>query len=288
MFYLKKDTILIIAGGTPPDILSILLTMGKKTKIAIIIILLVVFFTALNLTNFSKTVKNLFYLLSSPIQKTLLKMGDKTSDFLAGFFQAESLKKENENYQLKIQELLAKNTSLPELKKENEVLREALKLGLEKDIKLVLAEVIGKDVSQDYILIDEGFQNGTLEGMPVITEQRILVGKISEVYKNFSKVILISNPKISFDAEIADSEIFGMVKGKGNLNVLFDLIPREKQIEKGEVVITSALGGIFPKGLLVGETAEVRKSDIEPFQTAQIKPAFDFSKIEKLFIISEF
>ncbi len=288
MFYLKKDTILIIAGGTPPDILSILLTMGKKTKIAIIIILLVVFFTALNLTNFSKTVKNLFYLLSSPIQKTLLKMGDKTSDFLAGFFQAESLKKENENYQLKIQELLAKNTSLPELKKENEVLREALKLGLEKDFKLVLAEVIGKDVSQDYILIDEGFQNGTLEGMPVITEQRILVGKISEVYKNFSKVILISNPKISFDAEIADSEIFGMVKGKGNLNVLFDLIPREKQIEKGEVVITSALGGIFPKGLLVGETAEVRKSDIEPFQTAQIKPAFDFSKIEKLFIISEF
>jgi len=261
--------------------------LNSKVRLGIIIILIVIFFLTLNLTSFGKEVKNFFYLISSPIQKVFWGTGERISDFFETVAQITDLKRENEELKLKIQELIAEIVYLKELKKENEILREALEIGLEKEFKLALAQVTGKDIFQDFILIDKGAKDGILEGFPVISQQKVLIGKISQVYKNFSKVLLTSNPRSSFDGRISDSQVFGIVKGKGNLRILFDLIPKEKEIKKGDLVVTGALGGVFPQGLLVGEINEVRKSDLEPFQTAQIQPAFDIKDLEKLFIITE-
>jgi len=198
------------------------------------------------------------------------------------------LKKENEELKLKIQELIAENVALKELKKENEILRTALELGLQEEFKLEICQVIGKDISSDTILINEGFKDGLTKDSPVITQQKILVGRISEVYKNFSKVQLITQKDTSFDAKILDTEISGLIKGEGNLRLFLDLIPPEKEIKKGDVVITTVLGGIFPRGLLVGEIEKVIKSDIEIWQQAKVKPAFNIEGLETLFIITEF
>ncbi|MDI6602791.1 MAG: rod shape-determining protein MreC [Patescibacteria group bacterium] len=261
--------------------------LSYRLKIGLIIILIASFFLVLNLTPFGKEIKNFFYLISSPIQKIFWKTGNKISDFFEVIFRIKDLKRENEELKLKIQTLEAENVTISELKKENEILREALEIGLEKEFGLQLAQVIGKDVSQDLILINKGLKDGILEGFPVISQQKLLIGKISEVYKDFSKVLLISNPKSSFDAKIADSDIFGVVKGKGNLKILFDFIPQEKEIKEGDLVVTSVLGGIFPQGLLVGKINEVTKSDLKPFQKAQIQPVFNIGNLEKLFIITE-
>ena len=112
-----------------------------------------------------------------------------------------------------------------------------------------------------------------------------MVGRISQVYENFSKVMLISNKESSFNGEIQEKEIEGIINGKGNSKLYFELLPKEKDIQGGENVVTSPLGGIFPKGLLVGQVKEVKKSDIEPFQQAEIKPALDIQKLDFLFII---
>ena len=79
-----------------------------------------------------------------------------------------------------------------------------------------------------------------------------------------------------------------MVKGKGNLGLYLDLIPKEEEISEGDFVVTSVLGGIFPQGLLVGQIKKVEKSDIEPWQTAEIKSSFQLKDLDNLFIISEF
>jgi len=274
--------------------------LNYRVRIGIISALIVIFFLALNLTPFGKEVKNFFYLVSSPIQKWFWGAGDKVSDFFEFISEMKNLKRENEELKLKIQELLTENISLKELKKENEILREALDAGIEKEFEITASQAIGKDVSRDFILINKGSRDGILENFPVITQQKVLVGKVSEVYKNFSHVLLISNPKSVFDAKIlapkltegytlgGDSEILGVVKGKGNLKIFLDLIPQEKEIKKGDLVITSALGGVFPEGLLVGEIEEVKKSDIEVWQKAEIKPAFDIKKTEILFVITSF
>ena len=258
-----------------------------RVKIGIISVLIVVFFLALNLTPLGPEVKNFFYLISSPIQKTFWRAGERVSDFFETINEIKNLKKENDELKLKIQTLEAESVALKELKKENELLREALEIGLEKEFKLILTQVTGKDISQDFILIDKGAKNGISENLPVITQQKVLVGKIIQVYKNFSKVQLISDKDISFDAKISGQEIFGLVKGKGNFNLYLDLVPQEEEIKEGDLLVTSALGGVFPSGLLIGEISQVRKSDLEPFQVAEIEPSFNIKDLEKLFIITQ-
>jgi len=256
---------------------------GNLRSILLFAVLAVLVILALNF--YQKQVRNFFYLISAPIQKTFWRAGDRVSDFFETISEIKNLKKENEDLKLKIQSLLAENVQLLELKKENETLRVALNLGLEKEFKLTLAQVIGKDISQDSLIIDKGSDDGILKGQPVITQEKTLVGKINEVYKNFSKVQISSHKDSSFDGKISDTEIPGLVKGGGDFKVFFDLVPKDKEIKKGDLVVTAAAGGIFPEGLLVGEVKDVKKSDIEPFQKVEISPSFDINELECLFII---
>lgn len=271
--------------------------LGKRSKIVIGIFVLILVIFSLNV--FQKEVRGFFYFISSPIQKVLWKAGESSSDFLTGVIKRKDLKEEIDELNLKNQGLLQQVADLKELERENKVLREALALELQKEFNLSLAQVIGKDISQDFILIDKGLENGISKNMPVITEQKVLVGKISDVYKNFSKVILISNKEISFDAKILPPKELsspgelssfgsGVVRGQGNSKILFDLVPREEDLFPGDILTTSALGGTFPKGLLVGRIKEIKKSDLEPFQQAEIEPFFDISQVEKIFIILDF
>jgi rod shape-determining protein MreC len=258
-----------------------------KIKIAIIFVLIVVFFLALNLTPFGKGVKNSFYLASSPIQSVFWGAGVRASGFFEFIIEMKHLKEENKELKLQIQNLLAENKVLKDLKEENEILRQALDIGLEKELQLMLAQVTGKDIAQDFILVNKGTQDGIPENshFPVVTQQKVLIGRIDKVYRNFSKVLLISHPKSSFDGEVAESEILGMVKGKGNQKVTFDLIPKEEEIREGDVVMTSALSGVFPSGLLVGKITRIERADPEPFYWAELSPFFDIGESEKVFII---
>jgi len=253
----------------------------------VIPVLIIVFFIFLNLGSVSPRVKNFFYLASEPVQKWFWEKGARLSNFFETISEIKSLKKESDELKLKNKTLMSENLALSELKKENETLREALEIGLKKDFKLIFSQVIGKDVSSDSIKIDKGFKDGVKKGLPVITQQKILIGKISQVFENFSDVMLISNKESSFDAKILDTETYGIVKGKGNFELYFDLIPKEKELKEGNFLVTSALGGVFPPGLLIGEIKEVKKSDVELFQKAEIKPAFDIKELEFLFVITE-
>ncbi|MDP1538957.1 MAG: rod shape-determining protein MreC [bacterium] len=257
-------------------------------KIIAVLLLLAIVVVVLNFTGVSKNIKNFFFLISSPIQKSFWQAGKNVSGFAAGILEARILKKEIDNLHFENQELLSQIVALKELKKENETLREALGLGLEKEFELMVVRVINKDISQDSILVDKGGKDGVLSGWPVITGQKVLLGKIGQVYDRFSEVILISNKESSFGAKIPEREIDGIVKGKGSFNLYFDLIPREKEISEAELVITSVLGGVYPQGLLVGEIKTIRKSDIEPFQTAEITPLFNVKNLDYLFIITSF
>ena len=260
----------------------------KKNKILIIVVVVILLVFILNV--FQKEVRNLFYSFSTPIQKVLFRVGDSTSDFFQGIVRVKILKQELDELNLENQELLSQVVALKNLKKENETLREALGIELQKDFKLALTQIIGKDISQDFILIDKGAKDGVVEKMPVITQQRVLIGRISEVYESFSKVMLISHQESSFDAKIQKEEkdITGIIKGQGGFRILFDFIPREENLSQGDIIITSILGGIFPEGLLVGKIKHIKRSDVEPFQQAEIEAFFNISQIETTFIILEF
>ena len=249
---------------------------------------MVAVFVVLNLTGWAKPFRGFFYSVSAPIQKNLWRTGANVSDFFEAIFQIKNLKAENERLKLQNQELSAKVAELSGLKSENETLRNALQVGLEKDFRLVLADVTGKEVDSDVILINKGSKDGMSPGMPVVGEQRVLVGKILEVSDRFSKVLLITDKDSSFDAKISDTEINGLAKGAGNFKLIFDLIPRESELKEADRVVTSALGGVFPEGILVGKISKVEKNDIESFQKAQIQPSFDIKELNSVFVIVNF
>lgn len=259
------------------------ITQKIRTFLILGIILLIIFL--LNFS-FSGKIKNFFYLISSPIQKTFWQAGQKFSDFFKFFWQLESLEEKNKELEIKNLQLLSENVQLKELEKENTILRKAMGLGLQKEFKLEMAEIISRDPVQDFILIRKGSKDGIKKGMPVITQEKTVLGKVSEVYEDFSRVMLISSNLSSFDAQIFETDIYGVVKGKNDLNLDLTLIPKEKEIKIGDLVITSSLGGVFPKGLLVGEVKEVFKNDIEPFQSASLKPFFNLRDLEIVFLIT--
>lgn len=256
----------------------------SKIKISIITALIIVFFTILNLSNFTHEVKNFFYFISAPIQKTLWQAGINVSGFFETIAEIKELEQRNKELELERQELLAQIAFLRKLEKENEILREALNIGLQQEFELVFAEIISKDIFQDSILINKGFEHGLEKGMPIITQQKVLVGKISQVYRNFSRVILISNQDKVFPAKISEKDILGTIEGKGNLQMALDFIPHRKEVIQGDLIVTAVLEGVFPEGLLVGQVVEI-ESGIGPFQQIRVKPVFDLKEIKAVFVI---
>jgi len=262
------------------------LTPKIKTTIAVFLFFLAL--VALNFSSFPKEVKTFFYSVSQPVQCFFNKAGDSAFRFWETIFKIQSLEKDNKLFQLKILELLSDSSKLKDLEKENQDLRDALGLKMEKEFKLTLVKIIGKDIGQDSIIINSGLEDGLSNGLVVITGQKVLVGKISEAYDHFSRVTLLSSKDNSLDAQIQGKEIDGLVRGNGNLNLLLDLVPKEKEIKEKDVVITHYLSRKYPQGLLIGQIKTISKQDPEPFQTAEIESFFDIGSAETLFVINNF
>lgn len=265
----------------------ILMKKSVRGKIILLLLLAGVFF-AFNIFGVSSKIKNSFYGLTSLIQGSLWDQGNNFFGVFEGFTKAKKLSEDAENLRLENQKLVSELSLLKEVQKENEFLKKAMDLGLEKEFKLTLVKPLGKDVTQDYILINKGSKEGISKDMPVITEEKVLVGKIGEVYDNFSKVILLTSKDSSIDAKIPGTEIYGLIKGRGNFNAVFDLVPKDNEIKSGDQVITSSLGGIFPEGILIGQLEEVEKLDVKPYQAAKLNPAFDIKYINNFLVIINF
>jgi len=255
--------------------------LNSKLRVSGFLILLLILVLGLSIgTTLDSRVKNYFYSLSSPLQMNLKAVSNEVSGWIEAIFSLKELEEENEELKRERNKLLSDNTELSYLKEENEELRKALDLDVRESFKLSLAQVKGKDPDQNEILISKGAEDNIEEGMPVISSQKVLLGKVQKVYQNFSQVRLVSHPEMSFSARVKDKEITGKIQGKGTY-LLFDFIPQEKEISEGEVIITSSLGKIFPKGLLIGEIRKISKRDMDPFQKAEIETYFNY---EDLFV----
>ena len=183
------------------------------------------------------------------------------------------------------QQLLSQLADFQRTKEENEFLRNSLDIGIEKDFDLILGRVISKDLLSDFLLINIGSNAGIKKGFPVIISGKVLLGKVVDVYPSYSRVMLITQKDNLIDVEIPDSEIFALSKGVGNLNLSLDMVARDKELKEGSLVLTSAMGGNYPAGLLIGKVKNIKKIDNEAYQTAEIEKVFDLNTINNIFVI---
>jgi len=238
---------------------------------------------------FQDEIKNFFYNLSLPFQKSLSNLKFFSEDTFKIIFQRKEIIKENERLEKKVERLLREVQKLKDLEKENETLRKALELKKRKDFNFFLSQFVSKSIdSPDEILIKGGEREGIKEGLPVITPEGVLIGKTNKIFKNFSQVKLISEKDFSFGVKVLNKEgVMGIIKGKGDLKIHLEKVPSQAKLEKGDILVTIYLGGEFPEGLLVGKIAKIEKSDLEHFQSAEITPFFKKDKLENLLIITE-
>lgn len=150
------------------------------------------------------------------------------------------------------------------------------------------ADVIGFDPNNVLrtIIVNRGSRDGVATGMPVVTQQG-LVGRVIAVQSNAAQVLLVNDVSSSVSARLQTTRAQGTVRGQESANLLMTFIPLESQIQVGDLVITSGLGGNFPPDITVGQVSSIsRTADL--FQEAQVRSLIDFSTLEVVLIITSF
>jgi rod shape-determining protein MreC len=155
--------------------------------------------------------------------------------------------------------------------------------------RYVAVSVIGRDPSPfvKYVIINRGSDDGLRRGMPVVTAQG-LVGRITAITANAGRVQLITDPDSSVNVRLEGSGAQAVLRGSLTGELMLDMIPQSANVQVGDLVLTSGLGGNYPANLLVGQVTSVRGKETDLFKTAAVQPIVDFSRLEILLIIVNF
>jgi len=139
------------------------------------------------------------------------------------------------------------------------------------EFQYAAAAVIGKDPSPflHYIIIDHGSDEGIRRGMPVVTQSG-LVGRIDAVTAGAARVQLITDPGSVVNVKLQAQKINAQINGSITGEITLDMVPQDTNLEPGEVILTSGLGGNYPADILIGQVVTVRQFENEIFQTAAI------------------
>ncbi len=157
------------------------------------------------------------------------------------------------------------------------------------DQEFVTADVIFYDPTSRIraIVINRGARDGIERGMPVVTDQG-LVGRVINVAAGSSRVLLVNDPTSFVSARLQTSREEGSIQGlpAGGLRLID--VPLGANVQVGDVVLTSGLGGNFPPDLLIGTVSSVRQFDFELSQEAEIRSLIDFDTLEFVLVITSF
>ncbi|MEA3406503.1 MAG: rod shape-determining protein MreC [Chloroflexota bacterium] len=262
----------------------------QRAVVIILILLLVLSWLLFDQLGDRNPIQDVLSRLLSPIQFALQRamtpffhMTDRIAEF--GVLNAENKALREEIAVLRKQIILLKEAQI-----ENETLRRQLDFKVAAPNYHVLsAQVIGHDPTNllQYLVIDRGAEDGIEAGMPVVVAEG-LVGRISEVSAASSKVMLISNPSSSVSALIQRSRATGVVQGRGGHVLSMRYIPQGDTVVRGDVVLTSGLGGNFPKRLVIGQVESVQYKEVEMFQEARMVPAVRLHDLEVVMVILNF
>lgn len=266
----------------------------KKT-----VVLCVAFITVFLLVVSAARLQNRYPLMAS-IAVSIMAPFDYIFSGVAGVIQqgtvfsrdVAAIYRENQTLRSENQELRHVVFQLTEKAAENERLQAMLEFRTKTvSFQLKAATVIGRDPGTlNYsVLINQGSNDGVRVNMPVMTPQG-LVGHVMEVFSRTAKVRLLVDTGSSAAAMVQrpQSRAVGIVDGNpSQVSVLrMKNLMRDGDVIKGDKIMTSGLGGIYPKGILIGEVADVVDDEGGLLKNAMIRPAVDFSRLEEVFIIT--
>lgn len=226
----------------------------------------------------------------SPMQKGITTLTEGANDIIAYFKENKELRQENENMAKQIARLQEEIYTLKEKELENQRLLKLLDYKEERksNYELVMSKVIGRDPNNWYktIIINKGSNEGIKANMPVINHDG-LVGIIISSTENTAEVLLLLDSEGAVGARVFENRLApGVVIGTDKADILKMIhLSHDSQIEKGHTIITSGLGGVYPRGIRIGTVKEVQLEPNGLMKTAVIKPFVDFNRLEEVLVI---
>ncbi|MEW6566271.1 MAG: rod shape-determining protein MreC [Spirochaetota bacterium] len=196
--------------------------------------------------------------------------------------------------QLERYEELARSAA--DIEQENINLKKQLSFSQNLFYKHIPAQIIGKDPDNLFssFVIDKGIKEGIKKNMAVIAFQdgtQGLVGLVVQVGRHESMVMPVYDYNSYVSARFAQSLYEGIVSGQGDSNgplVMKYIKKRAKdEIQYGDRVVTSGLGGIYPKGIEIGRVSKIIFQEYETSLTVELEPSIDFSRLEYVFVIEK-
>ncbi len=216
------------------------------------------------------------------------KSRETVTGFLKNIREIRKIRKENELLKKELDRLLFKEKNYyQEIQLKNQRLQKLLEFKKHTSYKLIPVELSAYSPQNFFktVYINKGRQSGVKKGMGVVNVQG-LVGRVVEVYSNYSKVLLIVDKRSKVGVRVQRTRDIGILQGKGSpveCELLYIL--NRADVKKGDRVVTSGLGGLFPSGILVGYISDIKKNPGYLFQRVIVKPAVDFGKLEELFLV---
>lgn len=260
----------------------------KKFWIWVVLIFILLFFMSLNQEKSGRwnPIEQVVVEITAPFQKFCYNTINGLQNIWFKYFYLIDVREENIRLKEEITSLKIENYQYQELLATYQRLQELLQFTETTDQTVIAAQVIGKDPSGlfETVIIDKGKNSGLSVNMPVVNADGI-VGRLVSVSDNYSKVLLLIDQNSAVDCIMQRSRDKGIVKGLSAKTCIMDYVLKTSDIRVGDIVVTSGLGGVFPKGVPVGKIDEIQEPSDELFMDIKITPNVDFSKLEELLVI---
>ena len=226
-------------------------------------------------------------IVGAPVQAVVRGVANGLGYAVDTYVLLVGAKQEADRLRGEVAELRRELMAVQEVGLENQRLRTLLEFKESTDLRLLPARVIGRSATAWFrsIVIDKGFADGVSPDSPVVTAAGV-VGRVYETDRSASRVLLLTDPNSAVDAIVQRTRAQVVVEGQLGPTCRVLYLARGDEAAPGDRVVTSGLGGVFPKGSLIGEIAQVDVRPGQVFHTAELAMSADFSRLEEVFVVS--
>ena len=222
-----------------------------------------------------------------PFQEAINGVAQSVDDIWNSYLNLVQVRKENLKLQQQLDALQGELHRYREAYLKQQRLRDLLEFHSPVFQHTLLAEVVGVDPSQwaEAITINKGKRHKIQKDAVVVTHQG-LAGRTIEISPRYATVLLLTDRRSAVDALVQRTRARGIVVGKSRRLCEMRYVDFHADIRIGDTIISSGLGEVYPKGLLIGTVISVRQKAHELFQDVEIKPAVDLTKLEEVLILT--
>lgn len=262
--------------------------MNNYFKLSIFGCLIIFLLVAFHYINLLNPVENALLKFLDPLESRIYALVLGVKDLNDRWLTKRNLLIENAALSEQLKQLKIDKSKVSSLESENTLLKEELKFVKEAKLSYAAAKIITgvSDTISKSVIINRGSDSQIEKGLAVVSGEGVMIGKVADVYSDYSKVLLLTDNKSKVAATIQNlDKTTGLVEGQFGLSFTMTNIPQDQAVQTGDLIVTSGLEGKIPKNLLIAQVESVNQIESEIFKTAFLKPIVPLDNLSYVLVI---